>query len=136
MSPSTSTTKPALFQPIKLGDIHLSHRVVMAPLTRYRADENHVPLPFMAEYYAQRSNIPGTLIITEATLIAPQAGGYDNVPGVWNDQQITEWKKVRIILERHRTILPTYTHTLLDYRCSAQKQILHLPPTLGSRTHC
>jgi NADPH2 dehydrogenase len=97
MSPFTSTTKPALFHPVQVGDIHLSHRVVMAPLTRFRADENHVPSPFMAEYYAQRSSLPGTLIITEATFIAPQAGGVSNVPGIWNDQQITEWKKVRII---------------------------------------
>ena len=94
MSPSTTT--PTLFQPIQVGDIKLSHRVVMAPLTRFRADENHVPLPFMVEYYAQRSSVPGTLLITEATFIAPQAGGYANVPGIWSEQQIAEWKKVRI----------------------------------------
>jgi NADPH2 dehydrogenase len=86
---------PTLFQPIQVGDMHLSHRVVMAPLTRFRADENHVPLPFMAEYYAQRSSVPGTLLISEATYIAPRAGGYDNVPGIWSEQQIAEWKKVR-----------------------------------------
>jgi NADPH2 dehydrogenase len=94
MSPSTST--PTLFQPIQVGDIQLSHRVIMAPLTRFRADENHIPLPFMVEYYAQRSSVPGTLLITEATFIAPQAGGYANVPGIWSKQQIAEWKKVRI----------------------------------------
>ena len=94
MSPSTST--PTLFQPIQVGDIQLSHRVIMAPLTRFRADENHVPLPFMVEYYAQRSSVPGTLLITEATFIAPQAGGYANVPGIWSEQQIAEWKKVHI----------------------------------------
>jgi len=87
-----------LFQPIQVGDMQLAHRVIMAPLTRFRADENHVPLPFMAEYYAQRSSVPGTLIITEATFIAPKAGGSANVPGIWSDEQITEWKKVTYLL--------------------------------------
>jgi NADPH2 dehydrogenase len=66
----------------------------MAPLTRFRADDNHVPLPFVAEYYAQRASVPGTLLITEATFIAPEASGYGNVPGIWNADQIAAWKKV------------------------------------------
>ncbi|KIM43881.1 hypothetical protein M413DRAFT_443761 [Hebeloma cylindrosporum] len=100
MSPS-----PALFQPIQVGDMHLAHRVVMAPLTRFRADENHVPLPFMAEYYAQRSSVPGTLLISEATFIAPQAGGFANVPGIWNEQQIAEWKKVTDAVHKNKSFI-------------------------------
>jgi NADPH2 dehydrogenase len=84
-----------LFQPLKLGSITLSHRVAMAPLTRFRADGNNVPvLPIVKQYYEQRASIPGTLIITEATFITPQAGGYAHVPGIWNQAQIQAWKEV------------------------------------------
>ncbi|KAJ4349733.1 uncharacterized protein N0V89_008351 [Didymosphaeria variabile] len=83
-----------LFQPLKLGDIQLNNRVAMAPLTRFRADENHVPLPMVAEYYAQRASTPGTLLVTEATLISHQAGGYANVPGIYTQAQIDSWSKV------------------------------------------
>lgn len=82
-----------LFQPIKVGDMTLGHRVVMAPLTRGRATKKHVHTDIAVTYYAQRASVPGTLIIAEATFIAPRAGLYDHVPGVWNDEQIAAWKK-------------------------------------------
>ncbi|KAF5352977.1 hypothetical protein D9758_007912 [Tetrapyrgos nigripes] len=87
-----STSK--LFQPLKLGDITLKHRVVLAPLTRFRANEAHVPLPIVKEMYAQRGNTPGTLLVTEATFIDPRAGGYPHAPGIWSDAQIAAWKEV------------------------------------------
>lgn len=84
-----------LFQPLKLGRSELLNRLALAPLTRFRADDAHVPLqPMVAEYYAQRASSPGTLLITEATFIHPQAGGYANAPGIWSDDQIASWKKV------------------------------------------
>ncbi|KAJ7488912.1 hypothetical protein FB451DRAFT_1223253 [Mycena latifolia] len=83
-----------LFKPIMLGDILLKHRIVMAPLTRFRADKQHVPLPHVQEYYAQRGSVEGTLLITEATFISPRAGGFDNVPGIWSDEQIAVWKQI------------------------------------------
>src|SRR6187402_1920441 len=83
-----------LFQPLKIGNVELTNRLAMAPLTRYRADDNHVPLPFVSTYYSQRGSYGGTLLITEATFIAAKAGGYDNVPGIWNAAQIAGWKKV------------------------------------------
>ncbi|TFY83759.1 hypothetical protein EWM64_g261 [Hericium alpestre] len=83
-----------LFQPFQLGDITLQNRVVMAPLTRLRADDEHVHGDLAVEYYAQRASVPGTLLITEATFIAQRAAGYDNVPGIWTDAQIAGWKKV------------------------------------------
>ncbi|KAI1451419.1 NADH:flavin oxidoreductase/NADH oxidase family protein [Annulohypoxylon moriforme] len=83
-----------LFQPLKVGNATLQHRVVMAPLTRFRADANHVPLPFVKDYYQQRGSVPGTLLITEATFIAKEAGGYPNVPGIWNKDQIAAWKTI------------------------------------------
>jgi NADPH2 dehydrogenase len=48
-----------------------------------------------AEYYAQRASVPGTLLITEATLISREAGDYANVPGIYTSDQVTAWKKVR-----------------------------------------
>lgn len=83
-----------LFQPLKIGDITLQHRIVMAPLTRYRADKQHVPLPFVKEYYGQRASTPGTLLIAEGTLISQQAAGEENVAGIWTKEQIAAWKQV------------------------------------------
>lgn len=85
----------SLFSPIHVGPVSLKHRVVLSPLTRYRATAAHVPyVPLMKEYYSQRGSTPGTLLITEATFIAPQAGGFGNVPGIWNQEQIDAWKEV------------------------------------------
>ena len=85
---------PALFQPIKVGDLALAHRVVLAPLTRRRNSDDHVPNDMLVEYYTQRASVPGTLMITEATAVAPQANGEPNVPGIWNQVQVEAWKKV------------------------------------------
>lgn len=83
-----------LFTPLKVGNVTLDNRVAMAPLTRFRADDNHVPLPMVTEYYAQRASVPGTLILSEATLIHKQNGGYANVPGIYTQAQIDGWKSV------------------------------------------
>lgn len=88
------STLPKLFQPLQVGDITLQHRVVLAPLTRFRANDEHVHQDLAAEYYGQRAEVPGTLLITEATFIAAEAGGYKNVPGIWSDAQVAAWKKV------------------------------------------
>ncbi|KAK8092268.1 FMN-linked oxidoreductase [Apiospora kogelbergensis] len=83
-----------LFQPLKVGNNQLQHRLAMAPLTRFRADGEHVPLPMVKEYYEQRASVPGTLLVTEATFISPQAGGYPNVPGIYTPEQIRAWRDV------------------------------------------
>ncbi|KAJ8462364.1 hypothetical protein ONZ45_g17964 [Pleurotus djamor] len=84
-----------LFQPVKVGRLTLQHRVAMAPMTRFRATKAHVPiLPTVADFYKQRGSTPGTLLVTEGVFIAPQAGGYDNVPGTWSNEQIAAWKQV------------------------------------------
>ncbi|PPQ91098.1 hypothetical protein CVT25_013136 [Psilocybe cyanescens] len=86
----------ALFTPIQIGTSRLEHRIVLAPLTRFRSTQKeHVPvLPIMPTYYAQRASCSGTLLITEATYISAQAGGDDNVPGIWSPEQIAAWKEV------------------------------------------
>ncbi|EIN05622.1 NADH:flavin oxidoreductase/NADH oxidase [Punctularia strigosozonata HHB-11173 SS5] len=85
---------PKLFQPFKLGSLNLAHRIVMAPLTRFRANKDHVHGGLAKTHYEQRGSVPGTLLITEATFIAAKAGLYDHVPGIWSDAQIEGWKRV------------------------------------------
>ena len=81
-----------LTTPIRMGDLHLKNRVVMAPLTRNRATDDRVPTPMMVEYYAQRAS--AGLIISEATVISEEANGYLNTPGLFNDAQVEGWKLV------------------------------------------
>lgn len=83
-----------LFSPTTVGNLKLKHRITLAPLTRQRSDDNHVPMSLAAEYYGQRASVPGTLLITEGTFISSEAGGRENVPGIWNEAQVEGWKKV------------------------------------------
>ncbi|CAL9735186.1 NADPH dehydrogenase 1 [Monosporozyma servazzii] len=85
-----------LFKPIQIGKMHLQHRAVYPPLTRMRAHHpGHVPnKDWAVEYYNQRSQYPGTFIITEGAFISAAAGGYDNAPGIWSDEQVAEWTKI------------------------------------------
>lgn len=85
---------PSLSDPLRIGNSQLKHRLIMAPLTRYRADDAHVQLPIATEYYAQRASVPGTMLITEATFISPRASGMDNIPGIYNADQIKQWKQI------------------------------------------
>ncbi|KAE8345043.1 hypothetical protein BDV24DRAFT_171010 [Aspergillus arachidicola] len=80
--------------PIQIGRLDLKHRIVMAPMTRIRADNQHVPLDIVREYYAQRASVPGTLLISEGTFISERAGGTEHVPGIWTDAQIKQWKTI------------------------------------------
>ena len=81
-----------LFDPIKIGDLELANRVIMAPLTRCRADEGRVPNALMAEYYVQRAS--AGLIISEATSVTPMGVGYPNTPGIWSDDQVRGWSGI------------------------------------------
>jgi N-ethylmaleimide reductase len=85
---------PNLFSPVRIGAIELSHRVVLAPLTRMRADlPGNVPNDLMVEYYGQRAS-QGGLMITEATFIAQTGNGGYASPGIANDAQAAGWRKV------------------------------------------
>ena len=84
----------ALFEPVRLGALALSHRVVLAPLTRLRsAQPGDIPTALNAEYYAQRAS-QGGLLITEATDIADDARGYPGAPGIHSPAQIAGWRGV------------------------------------------
>jgi NADPH2 dehydrogenase len=91
---NTKMSAERLFQPLKLGSIELKNRIAMAPLTRFRVNDDHEILPMAAQYYGQRACVPGTLLITEATLVSKQSGGYPNVPGIYTQAQIDAWKPV------------------------------------------
>jgi 2,4-dienoyl-CoA reductase-like NADH-dependent reductase (Old Yellow Enzyme family) len=82
-----------LFDPLKVGALELPNRIVMAPLTRSRADGGgRVPNAMMAEYYAQRAS--AGLILSEATSVTPMGVGYADTPGIWSDEQVEGWKLV------------------------------------------
>lgn len=83
---------PTIFDPITIGNLPLKNRIIMAPLTRCRADEGRVPNAMMAEYYAQRSG--AGLILSEATSVTPMGVGYPDTPGIWSDAQVEGWKLV------------------------------------------
>jgi len=83
---------PSLFQPLRLGSITLTNRIVMAPLTRMRAGVSNVPTALNAQYYAQRAT--AGLIIAEGTAVSQQGQGYPNAPGIYTQEQLDGWKTV------------------------------------------
>lgn len=90
----TAMTDTKLFQPLQLGHVRLEHRLAMAPMTRFRADTSHSPLPSVKEYYAQRSHTPGTLLITENTGISDTHVGYPHNTGIYTDDHVRAWREV------------------------------------------
>ncbi|CAI0556647.1 unnamed protein product [Linum tenue] len=81
-----------LLTPYKMGKFDLSHRVVLAPLTRQRSYGN-VPQPHAILYYSQRTT-KGGLLIAEATGISDTAQGYKDTPGIWTKEQVEAWKPI------------------------------------------
>jgi N-ethylmaleimide reductase len=88
-------TTPQLFQPTRIGDIEVANRIVMAPLTRSRADEASGDVPgsvMNVDYYRQRSG--AGLIISEGTQVSPAGKGYMATPGIYSDAQVEGWKPI------------------------------------------
>ncbi|KAM7280491.1 hypothetical protein ACFE04_007625 [Oxalis oulophora] len=81
-----------LLTPYKMGNFQLSHRVVLAPLTRQRSYGN-VPQPHAILYYSQRTS-KGGLLISEATGVSDTAQGYQDTPGIWTKEQVEAWKPI------------------------------------------
>ncbi|MCG2614033.1 alkene reductase [Terrimonas sp. NA20] len=86
-----STNDHPLFQPAGLGDIQLSNRIVMAPMTRSRAIDNQ-PGELETRYYTQRAT--AGLIITEGTSPSANGIGYARTPGIYTAEQVNAWKAV------------------------------------------
>lgn len=85
--------KEILFQSYQLNaQLRLSNRIVMAPMTRNKADDKLIPTLEMAEYYGRRAS--AGMIITEGIIIRPDGRGYSNVPGIFTKAQVLGWRKV------------------------------------------
>ncbi|WP_036508884.1 alkene reductase [Nocardia aobensis] len=83
---------PTAFEPFDLVDLHLANRIVMAPMTRNRADLAGVPTELMATYYSQRAS--AGLIVTEGTYPCPEGQGYPCTPGLHTADQTAAWRVV------------------------------------------
>ncbi|MEM9542232.1 MAG: alkene reductase [Cyanobacteria bacterium P01_E01_bin.42] len=88
----SDTSLEVLFQPLTLGAIAISNRIIMAPLTRARSGVERIPNDLMVEYYAQRAS--AGLIISEATQISEQGAGWTQTPGIYSAEQVAGWRKV------------------------------------------
>lgn len=81
-----------LLTPYQMGPFQLSHRIVLAPLTRQRS-YNDIPQPHAILYYSQRTTTGG-LLIAEATVVSDTGRGYPMTPGIWTKEQIEAWKMI------------------------------------------
>ncbi len=127
-----------LFETVQMGPLVLRNRVLMAPLTRNRADAEGVHSELAVTYYAQRAS--AGLIITEATQISPMGKGYINTPGIHSPQQVQAWRRVvdavhgkggRIFLQlwhvgriSHSSLLPNNAQPVAPSAIRANSQTL------------
>ena len=87
-----SSKFPYLLKPLRVGDLELRNRVVLAPLTRGRAGASRDPNALMAEYYRQRAS--GGLLISEAVGISEEGYGWNGAPGIYTEEQSKKWRQV------------------------------------------
>jgi N-ethylmaleimide reductase len=97
-APLAGAQPPTLFSPYRLGDLELSNRLVMSPMTRSRALDGNVPNSLAATYYAQRAS--AGLILTEATQVSPQGVGYIRTPGMHSPEQVAGWRAITNAVHR------------------------------------
>lgn len=88
----THSDQDPLFEPIQLGSMKLSHRIVLAPLTRCRA-LNNVPVAMSVQYYSERAT-EGGLMISEGTIVREDGFGYPCIPGIFTAEQVEAWKPI------------------------------------------
>ena len=99
-----------LFSAVKVGPYNVAHRVVLAPLTRMRAEAGAIPGALMAEYYTQRAS-EGGFLIGEATIASENGNGYLGAPGLYADSQIAGWKTVtQAVHDKGATIFAQIYH--------------------------
>jgi N-ethylmaleimide reductase len=98
-----------LFSPLKIGNLELKNRIVMAPMTRSRAIGN-IPNALMAEHYANRAG--AGLLITEGTSPSPNGLGYARIPGLFSKEQVNGWRQVtKAVKEKGGKIFVQLMHT-------------------------
>ena len=81
-----------LFLPLRLGDLDLSNRIVMAPMTRNRADADGSPSALMAQHYAARAD--AGLIVAEGSWPSAAGQAYSRQPGIVTPAHIAGWRRV------------------------------------------
>lgn len=86
------TNSSALLAPVALGSLRLKNRILMAPMTRNRADPAGNPQPIMLTYYTQRAS--AGLIISEASQICPEGRGYPCTPGIYTPEHVAGWRQI------------------------------------------
>lgn len=108
---STKAKVDVLFEPIDLPNIRLNNRIVMAPMTRNRSDDElHLANDLMATYYGQRAE--AGLIISEGVFVSPRAIGYIRVPGIYTPEQVESWENVtQAVHEKGGRIFAQLWHT-------------------------
>ena len=75
--------KPTLFSPVQIGDLQLRNRIIMAPMTRARAEPDHVAGELIAQHYAQRAS--AGLLLVEATMASADASAFISEPGIFGE---------------------------------------------------
>ncbi|XP_057862281.2 putative 12-oxophytodienoate reductase 11 isoform X2 [Cryptomeria japonica] len=135
--PQSLTHPIPLLTPYQLGPFTLSHRVVLAPLTRQRSYDC-MPQPHAIVYYAQRAS-PGGLLITEATGISPTAQGYPHTPGIWSKEQVEAWKPiVNAVHEKGAVFFCQIWHTgrdsHVDYQPDRQSPVSSTSKKMSGQT--
>jgi len=88
-----------LFDPVRIGEVELRNRIVMAPMTRSRAGAGDVPTEVTVEYYRQRAS--AGLIVAEGTQPSPHGKGYCRTPGIYSPGQIAGWQRVTQAVHEH-----------------------------------
>ena len=115
-----------LFDKLNIGDLEINNRIVLAPMTRSRANDAGIQPEYAAEYYAQRAS--GGLLITEAVNVSPMAKGYVRTPGIYTSEQVDSWRSVaEAVHAKGGTIFMQLFHTgriaLPDFLPDNQKPV-------------
>lgn len=92
-----------LLEPFLKYDLSLKNRVVMTAMTRNFSDKEHNPTDLMRAYYERRATGGVGLILTEGTIIHPSGDGYPDVPYIYTDKQVEEWRKIVAVVHKHGT---------------------------------
>ena len=88
----TENLTPHLLRPLQIGALALNNRVILAPMSRLRADANAVPTEIVPTYYAQRAS--AGMIISESVSVSPFGEGFPNIPGIYTDHQQQVWASI------------------------------------------
>ncbi|KAJ7086297.1 hypothetical protein C8R43DRAFT_1174111 [Mycena crocata] len=92
---------PALFTPLKLGNVTIPNRIGMSALTRNRASKDGMPNEIMKKYYDQRALGGAGIIVSEGVLITRQGTEWPDAPGIWSKSQVEAWKKITDSVHAH-----------------------------------